>query len=203
MNLFVESPYIGLTVLFIIYASYIKNNKILNKLSILIFILLLWFYRTPTKHKTYKNNIVSSPAYGRIFKIEKNDKYINIIIILNIFDIHIQYYPINGKVIDHKYDTTGKFYIVNTLNKSKDNEKMITSIKTKYGIVNVYQIAGLLVRRIIWDNKKGLNVKSGDKLGMIKFGSRVDLQIPIDKFNLSVKEGDYVNGSNTIIGFYS
>ena len=79
---------------------------------------------------------------------------------------------------------------------------MITKIKTIYGLVTVTQIAGFLVRRITCPNKINKSVKATEKLGMIKFGSRVDLKIPAKNFILTCKVGDKPLGGKTILGYY-
>jgi phosphatidylserine decarboxylase len=180
-------------------------------LLLIIFLIfyLFWFYfqREPRINKKLtEDKIILSPAYGKIFKIAEKDDQIHIIIILNIFDIHTQYYPINGKVIDQVYDANGNFSLVYELFKSSLNEKVITTIQPKSNIggnIIVQQIAGMFVRRIDTTlDRKGQEILSGEKLGRIKFGSRVDLIIPKDKLILNVKENQMVNGPQTIIGYY-
>jgi phosphatidylserine decarboxylase len=96
---------------------------------------------------------------------------------------------------------TGKFELAYELNKSNENEKCIHVINNKHGDFVVYQIAGFLVRRISYYDTLNKEYNSGEKLGLIHFGSRVDLIIPkADVFKLNVKEGDYVSGSESMIG---
>jgi phosphatidylserine decarboxylase len=179
-------------------------------LIIFLTLFLFWFYfqREPKINKIkIEDHIILSPAYGKIFKIEEKDDQIHIIIILNIFDIHTQYYPINGKVMDQIYDPNGKFSLVYELFKSSLNEKVITTIQPKSnmgGNIIVQQIAGMFVRRIDTTlNKIGQEINAGEKLGRIKFGSRVDLILPKPNLILKVKENQIVKGPETIIGYYS
>ena len=202
MNLFNESPIIVFILLMLMYYTYIKKKLNQTKLCFIILLFLIFFYRDPYFKASYKDNIISSPSYGTIKSIIKTKDNIHIIIFLGVLDVHIQYYPINGTVINHTYDPSGKFNLAFNLNKSKYNEKMITEIDTKYGQVYVTQIAGYLVRRISCPNKIGQKVNATNKLGMIKFGSRVDLKIPANDFNLSCKVGDKVFGGQTILGNY-
>ena len=111
--------------------------------------------------------------------------------------------PCNGRVVSVRYDATGKFELAYNETKSRENEKAIITLDTNIGIVKVYQIAGKLVRCIDTYNKEGDRVVSGNLIGMIKLGSRVDLILPnASHFQLKVKEGIRVNGSSTIIGSY-
>lgn len=180
----------------------IKKNYLLY-FGILIILFFSYFYRKPSQI-IHNNNLdyVYSPAYGRIMDIKERDDDIYIAIFLSPFDVHYQYVPINGKILDVKYDANGKFNLAYDLNKSRDNEKTIITLKNKHGIFTIYQIAGFLVRRISPMIKKSQLVKTGMTLGLIHFGSRVDIIIPKNNFKLLVKKGMYMNGTNTILGRY-
>ncbi len=174
--------------------------------TILIFVIFLFlalFYRYPTETIREGNvDQVYSPAYGKIMSIKRrDDNTIYIAIFLSPFDIHYQFFPVSGKVKDIVYDATGKFELAYELNKSNENEKCIHVINNKHGDFIVYQIAGFLVRRISYYDTLNKEYNSGEKIGLIHFGSRVDLIIPkADLFKLYVKEGDYVSGSESLIG---
>jgi phosphatidylserine decarboxylase len=167
---------------------------------------ILFFYRKPTiddKILCTSDDIILSPAYGTIEKIIINKSTVHIIIFLSVFDIHYQYYPIKGYVIDQIHDMTGKYELAYELNKSSDNEKIITTINTKHGNIKVIQIAGKFVRRIVTTLQK-INeyVLPGQELGMIKFGSRVDIIIPNNNVKLLVKENEHVNGPYSVLCKY-
>lgn len=177
----------------------------MKKIIIVICILLLlaFFYRYPTETIRERNvDQVYSPAYGKILSIKRrSDNTLYIAIFLSPLDIHYQFFPISGKVKDIIHDHTGKYELAYELNKSNDNEKCIHIINNKHGDFILYQIAGFLVRRISPYDKVGEIYESGEKLGLIHFGSRVDLIIPkADVFQLYVKEGDYMSGSESMIG---
>jgi phosphatidylserine decarboxylase len=110
----------------------------------------------------------------------------------------------SGIITSQIYDNTGKFNLAYDLNKSKYNEKVITTLHNSFinDDIEIYQIAGFFVRRI--ENEKYDNkfIIIGSKLGMIRFGSRVDLVLPSKGLRLDVKENDYVNGPYTKIGEY-
>lgn len=172
-------------------------------LSIMIF--LLYFYREPpmTIRKNDEDHIYS-PACGTIMDIiYQSDNTILIPIFLSVFDIHQQTFPVSGLITDVKYDATGKFNIAYKVNKSNDNEKIIHTLKNKNGIFKIYQIAGLLARRINYFNDINTKIENGQKLGLIHFGSRVDIIIPnADRVELKVVKGQKVRGSNTLLGQY-
>lgn len=178
-------------------------------LFIVLFVILLYlfFYRYPNPIIRRNNfDCVYSPAFGKIMKIIRQpDNTLFIAIFLSPLGIHYQFSPVSGTIKDFKYDKTGQFELAYELNKSNNNEKAITTIQNKNGEFKIYQIAGFLVRRIssYMENYKNTTIESGEAIGLIHFGSRVDIIIPkASEFNLKIKEGDYVNGFNTMLGYY-
>jgi phosphatidylserine decarboxylase len=175
-------------------------------LSIIILVLfILWFHRHPLNTRVFSNDdVIYSPAYGKIMKIQYlQGNKLHIAIYLSPKDIHRQYIPIDGTIIDKIYDRTGKFALAYNVNKSALNEKYITVLKSKYGNIEIYQIAGKLVRRISNYMKVGQTVTTGEEIGIIHFGSRVDIILPnISLFKLLVKEGEYMCGMDSKLGYY-
>jgi phosphatidylserine decarboxylase len=173
---------------------------------IILLLCLIYFYRYPKKIlRGMDEKFVFSPAYGTIYDIQRNsrDNTLFIAIFLSPLDIHYQFTPISGVVEQVQYDYNGNFELAYDLNKSRNNEKVITSISNSRGVFKVYQIAGFLVRRISNDLHENQKVESGTDLGLIHFGSRVDLIIPnASSFNLLARVGQTVNGSHSIIGYY-
>ena len=203
-SFFKESPLLSLTILILIIVSLVLNSSFLTKIFLFLMIFMIYFYRHPSIKISVDNRTVLSPAFGYVKYISERDDKIHIIIILSPLDVHVQYYPINGTIDRYQYDDTGSFNIIYNLHKSDKNEKVITDIKTDFGTVTVKQIAGFLVRRISNNYQDiGTEIKAGSKLGMIKFGSRVDLIIPKKDFTLLIKENDYVYGPNSRIGFFN
>ena len=177
--------------------------QILFILIILSLLFFIYFYRSPSPIIRKKNTAnVYSPAFGKIISIKERETHIFLSIFLSPLDVHYQYYPVSGKITNYKYDTTGKYELAYKLNKSNDNEKAITTITNEKGDFIIYQIAGMFVRRIETYGKLEQDIESGEKLGIIHFGSRVDILIPKDKFELKVSEGEYVKGFNTLLGYY-
>ena len=179
---------------------------ILCIIIVIIVSLAFFFYRFPGERESTSDddNKVYSPAYGRIMKItERDDGTLYIAIFLSPLDIHYQFFPVSGTVERVDYDHTGKFELAYEYNKSNQNEKCIHVIRNKYGAFTVYQIAGFLVRRISPYDVVGQEAVSGKCMGLIHFGSRVDIIIPQrDRFKLLVKEGDSVSAEDTILGHY-
>lgn len=171
---------------------------------LLIIILLCFFYRHPTPIiRKYNEDRVYSPAFGRIMKISKYNDKLFISIFLTPLDVHYQFYPVSGVITNIKYDNTGNFKLAYELNKSNNNEKTITTIANKNGDFIIYQIAGFLLRRISTFGKISKHIESGQTMGLIHFGSRVDVIIPnANEFDCKVLEGDYVSGFNTLLGEY-
>jgi phosphatidylserine decarboxylase len=202
------SLFVLLTSIVLYYTYRNPGKKSINVIKVWILLtfvvsaFLLFFYRFPTERQKSDSDAVYSPAYGKIMKITKRpDNTTYIAIFLSPLDIHYQFFPVSGKVTSVQHDANGKFELAYELNKSNDNEKCIHVIENGHGEFTVYQIAGFLVRRISPYDSAGQKAVSGKCMGLIEFGSRVDIIIPQrDRFKLNVKEGDVVNGLDTVLG---
>ena len=180
-------------------------KKILGYLIVLVALFLAFFYRKPQiTLRPREHNVVRSPAFGRVLKIQDHPgDHLFVAIFLSPLDIHYQVSPVNGVIRQVDYDATGKFELAYNETKSRMNEKSIIYIDTPHGTFTLYQIAGFLVRRIDTYVRPRDRVTSGELIGLIKFGSRVDLIIPkASQFKLLAQEGDYLRGSNSVIGHY-
>ena len=180
-------------------------KKILGYLIVLVALFLAFFYRKPQiTLRPREHNVVRSPAFGRVLKIqEEPGDHLFIAIFLSPLDIHYQVSPVNGVIRQVDYDASGKFELAYNETKSRMNEKSIIYIDTPHGTFTLYQIAGFLVRRIDTYVRPRDRVTSGELIGLIKFGSRVDLIIPkASQFKLLAREGDYLRGSDSVIGHY-
>ncbi len=179
-------------------------KKILRCLLLFLLLFLLFFYRKPhltLRPKEY--NILRSPAFGKVIAIEKEDQHLVISIFLSPLDIHYQVSPANGIVRDVQYTNTRCFNPAYDEKKSKLNEKSSISIDTVHGTIVVRQMVGSWVRRIDTYVKPIQRVKSGELIGFIRFGSHVELVIPMSSsFRLLVQEGDDLRGSDSVIGHY-
>lgn len=176
---------------------------------ITVLICLLLFLSFFHRHPTIRADLdalnpaaIYSPAYGTIKQIREIDDYIHVIIFLSPLDIHRQYYPCDGTLVRRTHDNSGKYYLAYELEKSSDNDKVITTLDTAHGRVVIKQIAGFLARCIVSYDSIGDAVRAGREMGMIEFGSRVDLLLPRAGLRLHVGVGQRVNGPDTIIGIY-
>jgi phosphatidylserine decarboxylase len=175
-------------------------------LSAFLLIVVVQFFRHPTReHKIHDNEIIA-PADGEVVVIEETeeteyfkDKRIQISIFMSPINVHVNRYPIGGEVVHAKY-FEGKFMVASLPKASTENER--TSIVVKHATngksVLFRQVAGALARRIVMYSKVGDKATQCGEMGFIKFGSRVDLYLPLDS-KLKVKIGDVVKGSQSVI----
>jgi phosphatidylserine decarboxylase len=186
--LFSESPYISIAILTLLGISiYVKSNLAIG-FSIVLLLFMLYFYRyCPIDVGIINDNEIISPCEGTILDIYHKYGYYYIPIFLSPMNKHTQIYPANCKVLDRKYDKTGEFAIVMDLSKSRNNEKKIhTLLLNNNVVIQLTQIAGFLPR-VITSSDELKSYSAGDYLGMIKFGSRVDLLIPDKNINTTLK----------------
>lgn len=196
--LFKES--IELVILLGITMYLFRHWNIIFFLCILLLIILSIFYRLPKRLKLrYNDSIITSPTDGTILKIsETEDGFYKITVYLSIYDVHIQWYPVDG-IIKNVLYKKGTFNLAHILEKSDYNERMSTIIQNKYGVIRIDQIAGQLARRIVNWSISNSYVKRGNLMGMIKLSSRVDIYLQKNKVKLSVKENDKLIGKISTI----
>ena len=169
--------------------------------SVIILVGLLFFYRgAKLPNHLHSNNIMISPCNGRVLKVkDHNNGKIQVSVFLNVHNIHVQYVPIAGQIVStvHK---EGEFHPAYFFEKSQYNERVETTIRTTIGNITVIQIAGQVARRIVSFLREGQRVEKGDPLGLIKFGSRVDIWVPKQGVNsILIKEGDYLDIGQPIL----
>jgi phosphatidylserine decarboxylase len=168
----------------------------------------IYFFRDPQRVTPTKKDLVISPADGLIVKIEEaippkelewQDKPLTrISIFLNVFDVHINRAPVDGKIIKAHY-FPGKFFNASLDKASEFNERNSLVVKTKKGTEILFvQIAGLVARRILCDVKEGDEVLAGQRYGIIRFGSRTDIYLP-NGVSPQVCIGQRVIGGETIL----
>ena len=191
----------ALIILFLLVVFFYFIYKPLFILSLILLIFTFYFFRDPERVVPIGDDILVSPADGLITNItetkEGKKTYIKVSIFLSIFNVHIQRLPITGEVTKVNY-IEGKF-INATLDKASDeNERLKITIKNGNNLIYVTQIAGLIARRIVNYVKPNENINQGERYGIIKFGSRVDIEFP-NNFKLLVNEGQQSIGGETII----
>jgi len=174
----------------------------------LVFLFSFWFFRDPDRFidmETQNDKAIISPADGKIIKVENflDEEYRMeesqiVSVFMNVFDVHVNRYPVKGKVEYVNYKK-GKFMAAWNDKASEFNEQTVIGIRSGNNMVTVKQIAGLVAKRIVCFADVGDDVEQGQKLGLIKFGSRVDLILPIN-CDLKVKVGDRVKAGQTVLG---
>ena len=174
------------------------------------FVMTIWcyyFFRDPERISINDENYLTSPADGVILQVLdtngpkelglENKKFKKISIFMNVFDCHVNRSPCSGKVLDIMYKP-GKFFNASLDKASEDNERNYYKIKNSYNEdIIVVQIAGLIARRIVTDTSVDENLQQGDRIGMIRFGSRADLYF--ENYNPIVKVNQKTIAGETLI----
>ena len=165
---------------------------------------VLFFFRVPQRQRIGLDNQVTSVADGKVVIIDKvyEDEYIKgeciqVSVYMDFFNVHVNYWPVSGEVTYYKYHP-GKYLLAFLPKASELNEHSSVGIKNEYGDVFFKQLAGTFARRIVTYATPGANEIKGDQCGVIKFGSRIDLYLPVDA-EIKVKLGDYVKACETVI----
>jgi len=171
----------------------------------LLLLFVLNFFRDPDRDIPNEEGVIVSPGDGKIVEIieEKDpmldEPYRRVSIFLNVFNVHVQRIPVGGRIGQVKYNK-GKFLNAASHKASLENEQNAMIIDTGKQKVLVKQIAGLIARRIVCWAKEGDNYSLGQRYGLIRFGSRVDLFLPLSA-EVKVSLGDHVSGGSSIIGY--
>ena len=196
-----------LVALVLTIGAVVLNSTLLKISAVLVWIFVVfsfYFFRDPERTVPPDENLILSAGDGKVVDIKEvfEDRYFHgqarkISIFLSVFNVHINRIPISGKVGYFEYKP-GKFVQAFKPIASTENEQTIIGIENGKTKVVVKQIAGILARRIVCHIREGYSVKRGERFGMIKFGSRVDLIIPLDA-EVLVKLGDKVKGGETAI----
>lgn len=182
---------------FLVWAVYI--------LSAFLFIIIVQFFRSPSIQAINGENLIICPVDGKVVVIEEtveteyfHDKRIQVSVFMSPINVHINRNPISGIVKFFKYHP-GKFLMAWNPKSSTENERTTVVVQNGQGVEVLYrQIAGALARRIVWYVEEGKQVEQGEEFGFIKFGSRVDLFLPLGtKINVNI--GDSVKGGITNI----
>jgi phosphatidylserine decarboxylase len=176
--------------------------------AFVLLLLALWvayFFRDPERTGQRGPSLVVSPADGKLIMITEVDepsfirgRAIRLSIFMNVFNVHVNRYPVDG-VVRYVHYNKGKFFNAAAEKSSLENEQMSVGIETGRHRVLVRQIAGLIARRIVTYSKVGETVKQGDRMGIIRFGSRVDVFIPVGS-RVTAKLGDPTTAGVTILG---
>jgi phosphatidylserine decarboxylase len=174
----------------------------LTAVPFLLAVFFLWFFRDPNREIPTEPGLIVSPGDGKVEEAEWIEttagSRFRVSIFLSVVDVHVNRVPISGKVTLMEY-REGQFLNAMSPESAILNEQTLVVIDDGEHSVSFKQIAGLLARRIVCDLKTGDTVQRGQRMGMIKFGSRVDVLMPAD-VELRVKPGDRVQGGKSVLG---
>jgi phosphatidylserine decarboxylase len=190
-------------------AYFLPGNNPVQQLvmlaSVILYVLILQFFRNPSRTTIINDNQIIAPADGKVVVIEEADEseYLNekrrqISIFMSPVNVHVNRMPISGLISYFKYHP-GKYLVAWHPKSSTENERTTVVVKTASGVEILFrQIAGAVARRIKWYIKEKQKLTQGQEFGFIKFGSRVDLFLPLDA-KIMVKIGDKTVGGKTVI----
>ena len=195
---------------FIFFSFFSLFSLFVSSVLFIIFLFLslftLWFFRDPERYFDSKDNQLLSAADGKICFIgEENppsetqfkEKMKKVSIFMNVFNVHVNRSPVNGNIKKIIYKN-GKFFNASLDKASEHNERNSFIIETNTDKIVVVQIAGLIARRILSFISEGNKIDKGDRIGLIRFGSRVDIYFP-PTYDIKVNQNDIVVAGETVI----
>lgn len=195
-------PYIGCTLLSA-FLFYLLGLEPLIFISLILSLFFVYFFRDPERIPPQAPNVVVSPADGKVIMIRKGgdtlcpNSHTEISIFMSPFDVHVNRIPFDGTIKEVVY-TPGRFFSAFKERAYRENENIKITLNTSEGDIIIRQVAGVIARRAVCWVKKGDNLKKGDRFGIIKFSSRVDICLP-SNFKVSVEEGQRVKAGQSVI----
>ena len=196
-----DGIYYGLA--FVIVAGLVAwlTTPVLAIVPLLLAAFFLWFFRDPERRIPAIQGAIVSPADGKITDISvlhlNGETRTRISIFLSVFDVHVNRSPVTGVIEDVQYKK-GKFGNAMDAASAESNEQNIVTVRADAGQLVFKQIAGLLARRIVFTKKVGDTVERGERVGLIKFGSRTDVIFAADA-EMKVRVGDRVKGGSSVL----
>ncbi len=199
-------PFIGFAVLCTVILA-LLDLTVATAISFIATTFVLCFFRDPERFVSAGQDALVSPADGKVIYVDRvqdtlftEGEALKISIFMNIFNVHVNRIPFKGKVEKILYKP-GKFYSADSLQAGLENEYCATVISTEQGRTLAFvQIAGLIARRIVCWLEPGDEAVRGRRFGLIRFGSRVDLYLPVDT-EVLIKKGDKVRAGETVLGY--
>jgi len=200
----------GLGVAFALWLSVVTGKKFafwILGLSAVWLAMVLQFFRDPDRISPKRDDVILAPADGRIISISPSTlspldpKGKRVSIFMSPFNVHVNRSPVNG-IVKSTEHFSGKFMSAFKIEAERENERTIVKVDTEFGQVAFSQIAGFIARRIVFYPRKGDKLVPGQRIGLIKFGSRMDVYFP-DNAIILVRMGDRVVAGETILGEFS
>jgi phosphatidylserine decarboxylase len=187
-----------------IYLSDSIASTIVLVISLLLYLTIVQFFRHPNRNIPTGENLIIAPADGKVVVIEEvvesefyKDKRRQVSIFMSPINVHVNRYPVSGKVTYQKYHP-GKYLVAWHPKSSTENERTTVVVESAKGSILFRQIAGALAKRIVCYAKEGAEAKMGAEYGFIKFGSRIDLFLPLDA-EICVEMNQKTVGGETIV----
>lgn len=205
---FILPVFIFSIVLFLLFVLLDSIASLAGAIVFFIFVIfLLFFFRDPEREVPEGENLILAPADGKVILIKpfNNLEFIGgsgtlVSVFMSVFDVHVNRVPISGVVKYFKYNP-GEFSPAFKDKASQENEQTELGLENEHGKVVLKQIAGIIARRIVCKLKPEDSVRAGERFGMIKFGSRLDLFLP-ENVEIEVKLNQKVRAGETIIGTF-
>ena len=199
-----EGYYFGLPPLALGAAVYVYYSPIIGAVLVLLSLFIFYFFRDPEREIPADAGAIVSPADGRVLVVTDEENAgrpgKRISIFLAIWNVHVNRSPAAGIIKEINY-CPGKFSAAMRECASTDNEQNVIHLTTETGDITFKQIAGLIARRVVCWKKPGDRVARGERIGLVRFGSRADLWLPRDSEFL-VKVGDHVKGGSSIVAYW-
>jgi len=201
-----------IAIIVIVLSLFLNSIFILSGILIILLsflMLIIWFFRIPYRKLVIDENLIYSPADGKIVVIEEtmeteyfNEKRTQVSIFMSPLNVHANYYPVSGTIEYYKYHS-GKYLVAWHPKSSTENERATVVIMTeKKEKILVKQVAGAVARRIITNDREGKQVMQGEELGFIRFGSRVDIFLP-SNIKILTSLNQKVKGKITVIARFN
>lgn len=190
--------------LFLKFIPWPAVSYLLSIIPLFVMGFVMFFFRVPQRNRVEGEKVVTSVADGRVVVIEKvyepehlKCECMQVSVYMDFFNVHVNFWPIDGEVTYYKYHP-GKYLLAYLPKASELNEHTSVGIKGEHGEVFFKQLAGTFARRIVCYAKPGSHELKGNQCGIIKFGSRIDMYLPLDA-DIKVKLGDFVRASESVI----
>ncbi len=201
-------PFIGFAA-FVTLLLTIAHFHFFALLSLMVTAFVLYFFRDPSRIFSDEKDVLLSPADGKVIVIDKifDDRFVKehvykVSIFMNVFNVHVNRVPFSGEVTGIHY-APGRFYSADSERGALENESCGIILRAESGSrLAVVQVAGLIARRIVCWARMGDRLVRGERYGLIRFGSRVDLYLPL-QVQLEVKVGQKVRAGETVLGYLS
>ncbi len=201
-------PFIAVFGVLTFLAAFFFESLWIAVIPLVATIFTAWFFRNPDRRVPEDERVIVSPADGKVLRIDEDFHHElfsgpcrKISIFMNVFNVHVNRAPYSGTVVAIRYNP-GSFLSANLDKASEENERNAILIRAENGReILTIQIAGLIARRIVCWVDKGANLKRGERFGLIRFGSRLEVFLPMET-KLCVAKGDKVQAGQTPIGIF-